>query len=55
MNTQLMNTNTFNEIIAAAKRYRKAKQEDVVRFLIDAAYNRGYQAGCQSILKVTEQ
>ena len=49
MNTHFMNNQTFDEIIAEAKRYKQIQQENVVHFLVKIAYQRGYTAGCAAM------
>lgn len=42
---QLMKKETFDSIILEAKRYKHRQEADVVRYLVDTAYQKGFEAG----------
>ena len=43
--TQLMNKETFDSIILETKRFKQRQDGDVVRYLVDMAYQKGFEAG----------
>lgn len=47
--TQIMKKETFDSIILEAKRFKQRQEGDVVRYLIDTAYQKGFEAGTEAV------
>jgi len=43
-----MNKETFDAIILETKRYKHRQEAEVVRYLVDTAYQKGFEAGTEA-------